>query len=109
MTHPPIACQIFLTRLVNIKVHWPHLIILTQENRNLSKILWEQYKILVLNPPPYLPELNPIELVFQLLGQCLCHSNARYLSYQMQSEDFILLKCVEVLESITGEDIKKKL
>ena len=64
-------------------------------------------KKIMLNLPPYSPELNPIELVFQLLGQRLRHSNARYLSYQMQSEDFFLLKCVEVLESITGEDIKK--
>ena len=61
---------------------------LTQENRTLAELLWEQYKILVLNLPPYLPELNPIELVFQLLGQRLCHSNARYLLYQMQSENF---------------------
>ena len=80
---------------------------LTQENRNLAEILWEQYNILVLNLPPYSPELNPIELVFQLLGQRLRHSNARYQSYQMQSEDFFLRKCVEVLESITGEDIKR--
>ena len=80
---------------------------LTEEDRNLSEILWEEYKILVLNIPPYSPELNPIELVFQLLGQHLRHVNARYLSHQMKSEEFFLLKYVGVLEDITSEDIKK--
>ena len=83
------------------------LIHLTEENRNLSELLWENFKILVLNLPPYSPELNPIELVFQLLGQHLRHSNARYLSQQMRSGEFFLLKCVEVLEDLTSEDIKK--
>ena len=61
---------------------------LTAENRTLAELLWEQYMILVLNLPPYSPELNPIELVFQLFVQCLSHSNARCLLYQMQSDDF---------------------
>ena len=65
---------------------------LTQENCNLSEVLWEQYKILVLNLPPYSPELNPIELVFQLLGQRLRHLNARYLSYQMKTEEFFFIE-----------------
>ena len=78
----------------------------TQENRALSEILWE-HRILMLNLPPYSPELNPIELTFQLLGHRLRHSNARYLSHQMRCEEFFLLKCVEVLQTITDEDIMK--
>ena len=42
-------------------------IYMTEENRVLSEILWE-HKILMLNLPPYSPELNPIELIFQLLS-----------------------------------------
>ena len=64
-------------------------------------------KILVLHLPPYTPELNPIELVFQLLGHRLRHSNARHMSHQMKDDDFFLLKCVEVLESISRQDILK--
>ena len=79
---------------------------MTEENRVLSEILWE-HKILMLNLPPYSPELNPIELIFQLLSQRLRHSNARHLSHQLKREDFFLLKCVEVLESITESDIRK--
>ena len=90
------AFNYFVTELVSTGFLMPgHILIcdnatihLTEENRNLFEVLWEQYKILVLNLPPYSPELNPIELVFQLLGQRLRHSNARYLSYQMQSDDF---------------------
>ena len=40
---------------------------MTEENRVLSEILWEQ-KDFMLNLPPYSPELNPIELIFQLLS-----------------------------------------
>ena len=91
----------FVTELVGAGILMPgHILIcdnamihLTQENRNLCEILWEQHKILVLNLPPHSPELNPIELVFQLLGQRLRHSNARYLSYQMQSEDYFIEVC----------------
>ena len=111
------AFNYFITQLVCIGFLRPgHILIcdnasihLTEENRNLSELLWEDYKILVLNLPPYLPELNPIELVFQLLGQHLHHSNARYFSQQMKSEEFFLLKCVEVLEDLTSEDIKKNI
>ena len=78
----------------------------TQENRALAEILWE-HKILMLNLPPYSPELNPIELTFQPLGHRLRHSNARYQASQMVSEEFFLLKCVEVLQTITDEDNKK--
>ena len=78
----------------------------TEENKVLSEILWE-HKILMLNLPPYSPELNPIELIFQLLSHRLRHSNARHLSHQMTCEDFFLLKCIEVLESITDSDIRK--
>ena len=78
----------------------------TEENRILSEILWE-HKILMLNLPPYSPKLNPIELIFQLLSHRLRHSNARHLSQQLKSEDFFLLKCVEVLESITDKDVRK--
>ena len=77
-----------------------------EENKVLSEILWE-HKILMLNLPPYSPELNPIELIFQLLSQRLRHSNARHLSHHLMGEDFFLLKCVEVLESITDDDIRK--
>ena len=78
----------------------------TAENKSLADILWE-HKILMLNLPPYCPELNPIELTFQLLGQRLRHSNARYLSHQMKSKEFFLAKCVEVLQSTSDEDVRK--
>ena len=109
------AVNYFLTELVCTGFLRPdHILIcdnatihLTEENHNLSEILWEEYKILVLNLPPYSPELNLIELVFQLLGHCLIHLNVRYLSHEMRCEEFFLLKCVEVLEDISSEDIKK--
>jgi len=59
----------------------------TEENRVLAELLWER-KILMLHLPPYSPELNPIELIFQLLGHRLRHLNARHLSHQMTCEDF---------------------
>ena len=79
---------------------------MTEKNRVMSEILWEQ-KILMLNLPPYSLKLNPFELIFQLLGHCLHHSNGKYFSRQITCEDFFLLKCVEVLESITNSDITK--
>ena len=79
----------------------------TSENRNLAEVLWEEKRILMLHLPPYCPELNPIELVFQLLGHRLRHSNIRHMSHQMKSEDFFLSACVEVLHSITYVDIMK--
>ena len=79
----------------------------TSENRNLAEVLWEEKRILMLHLPPYCPELNPIELIFQLLGHCLRHSNIRHMSHQMKSEDFFLSACVEVLHSITYVDIMK--
>lgn len=109
------AFNYFVTQLVSTGFLVPgHILIcdnatihLTEENKNLADILWEEKKILILNLPPYTPELNPIELIFQLLGQRLRHSNSRYLSYQMQSDDFFLFKCIEVLQSISNDDIVK--
>ena len=79
----------------------------TSEIRNLAEVLWEEKQILLLFLPPYCPELNPIELVFQFLGHRLRNSNARHLSHQMKSEDFFLCSCVRVLHSITHVDIMK--
>ena len=79
----------------------------TSENRNLMDILWEKKRILVLFLPPYCPELNPIELVFQLLGHRLRNSNARYLGHHMKLEDFFLQACVSVLHNILHVDIVK--
>ena len=79
----------------------------TSENRNLANILWEEKQILILFLPPYCPELNPIELVFQLLGHRLRNSNARHLGHQMKSEDFFLRACVSVLHNISHVDIVK--
>ena len=79
----------------------------TSENRTLTEVLWEEKKILVLYLPLYCPELNPIELVFQLLGHRLRHSNIRHMSHQMRSEDFFLCVCVRVLQSVTYVDIMK--
>lgn len=66
---------------------------LTEENKNLVEILWEEKRILFLNLPPYTPELNPIELIFQLLGHCLQMSNARHLCHQMKNDDFFVKMC----------------
>ena len=79
----------------------------TSENRNLADILWDEKQILILFLPPYCPELNPIELVFQLLGHRLRNSNARHLGHQMKSSDFFLQACVSVLHSISHVDIMK--
>ena len=72
---------------------------------------WQKFfgkkKNLVLNLPPYSPELNPIELIFQLLGYRLRHLNTRFLSHQMKSDDFFLLMSVEVLEPISDKDVLK--
>lgn len=109
------AFNFFITKLVTTGfLKSGHILIcdnasihLTAENRSLSEILWEEHGILLLYLPPYSPELNPIELVFQLLGVRLRHSNARYESRVNINEDFFMLKCVEVLESITNEDVRK--
>ena len=77
---------------------------LTEENKSLVEILWERENILLLYLPSQSPELNPIEIVFQLLGARLCNSNARYKSRDIINNDFIMLKCIEVLESITKND-----
>ena len=79
---------------------------LTRENTNQTEILWEDKK-LVLNLPPYAPDLNHIELVFLLLGHCLRHSNTRHLAHQMKCDNFFLLRCIEVLESISRQNIMK--
>ena len=61
----------------------------------------------MLNLPPFCPELNPIELMFQLLRRRLRHSNTRYLSHQIKSKEFFFFKCVEVLQNTSDEDIRK--
>ena len=80
---------------------------LTDKNKSLAEILWEEEKILLIYLPHYFPELNPIELMFHLLGVRLCHLIARYTSHDTIDNDFLLLKCIEVLESITNEDVRK--
>ena len=60
---------------------------MTEENKMLAELLWEQ-TILLLNLPPNYPKLNPIELIFQLLSHHLHHSYAGHLSQQMTCEDF---------------------
>ena len=108
------AFNYFITQLLvtgflnpgNVLIYDNASIHMTEENKTLADFLWEQ-KTLMLNLPPHSPKLNPIKLIFQLLGHCLCHSNARHLSHQMMCEDFFLIKCVEVLESFTDNDIRK--
>ncbi len=51
--------------------------------------------------------MNIIELIFQLLGHYLCHSNTRHMSYQMKSDNFFLLKSVGFMENISNEDVIK--
>ena len=74
-----VSCHILICD--NATIH------LTRENKNLADILWEEKKILFYI---YLhtPELNTIELVFQLLGDRLRQSNARHMSHQMKDDDF---------------------
>jgi transposase len=47
------------------------------ENEHLQEVLWQDLRILMLTLPPYHPELNPIELVFNDLVQVLTRENAR--------------------------------
>ncbi len=74
---------------------------LTDENKKLAEILWEKKKFLILNLPLYTPELNPIELIFQILGHCLSHSNTKHMHCQMKSDNFFLLKCIEFMENVS--------
>ena len=63
-----------------------------------------------MNLPPYLPKLNPIALVtFQLLGQRLYQSNTKHKSRDTKCDDYFMLKCVEGLESISNDDVRKNL
>ena len=47
------------------------------ENEFLAQELWEQLRILMIPLPPYSPELNPMEFVFQYLVQQMRSSNIR--------------------------------
>ena len=53
------------------------------ENSELSDFLWDKYNIYMVHLPPYHPELNPTEFVFQHLVATL---RANYARYQTSSE-----------------------
>ena len=67
----------------------------------------EEKKSLLFNLPPYYPELNLIELEFQFMGVKLRHSNVRHKPHDTINDDYFVFECVEVLESISNDDLRK--
>jgi len=78
-----------------------------QECRYLHDELWEYASVFVILLPAYHPELNPIELVFNVITQRLRHSNARYIDYVNKQDDKIIQVCCDILNNITTMEIKK--
>ena len=63
--------------------------------------------VYILLLPAYHPELNPIELVFNMLAQRIRHSNARYEDYVNQQDVKIMHLACTILNEITTDDIRK--
>ena len=72
------------------------------DNLGLAEHLLNEEGILLLTLPPYHPELNPTELVFNTLLQRLKSKRARYNS--LDAEDFLDAICIE-LSSISLGDV----
>ena len=77
------------------------------QNSELQEKLWTEAGILMILLPPYHPELNPIELVFNDLVQNLRAMSARYGS---ASNDQFVNTAETILSSslFSRNDIKKK-
>ena len=56
----------------------------------LHEELWEYANVFIVLLPAYHPELNPIELVFNILIQRLHTSNARYIDYINNQDNKII-------------------
>ena len=78
-----------------------------RECEHLREELYSYTGVYMLLLPPYHPELNPIELVFNLLTQRLRHSTARYVDYVNEQDRKILEICCSVLNETTTDEIKQ--
>ena len=67
--------------------------------------MWECCGIILLLLPTYHPELNPIELIFNILIQRIRHNGSRYLDYVRRQDNVILKQCCDVLDNLTRHDI----
>lgn len=75
------------------------------ENEFLQEVLWMEHGILLLPLPPYHPELNPIELIFNDLVQNLRSNAARFVS--LSQEDFNY-EVRNFLSNVTHEQVERK-
>ena len=73
----------------------------------LREDLYQLFGISILLLPTYHPELNPIELIFNILVQRVKHSGARYEDYLNNENSKVMHVCANALNSITNNDIKK--
>ena len=67
--------------------------------------MWECCGIFLLLLPTYHPELNPIELIFNILIQRIRYNGSRYLDYIRRQDNVILKQCCDVLDNLTSYDI----
>ena len=75
------------------------------ECRYLRETLWVQAGIMIVYLPAYTPELNPIELMFNVFSMRLRHTNARKVSFSNKSDKTFLHICVNILSLISKKDI----
>ena len=78
-----------------------------RECKHVREHLYSYTGVYMLLLPPYHPELNPIELVFNLLTQRLRHSSARYIDFVNGQDRKVMEVCCSALNGITTEEIKE--
>ena len=72
------------------------------DNIGLQEELFHTHGILMITLPPYHPDYNPTELVFNTLLQRISAQRARYKS--LAADDFLDAICIE-LDSFTRHDV----
>ena len=74
------------------------------ENKELQEVLWEEANILMVTLPPYHPEYNPTEFVFNYLTQEL---RRRAMRYNSQTTEEFEEHLYEVLDTIPYNYVEK--
>lgn len=75
------------------------------ENEFLQEVLWMEHGILLLPLPPYHPELNPIELIFNDLVQALRSNASRFVSLTQEEFNY---EVQNFLSNVTHTQVEKK-
>ena len=73
----------------------------------LRECLWQRAGIMIVYLPAYTPELNPIELMFNIFTMRLRHTNARKISFRNRTDKTFLHICINILSTISRFDVIK--